>query len=222
MHMKKFIPVLLLVPFLVILSPGLFAQTNNDKLEFGIATGGFTNFPANQDYLKKGMSVIYLSPYILTGKHEFSLGFAYSLPVDALAYNDGKIDPRPGFVAGYKFYVFDVYGRENMFIHYSFEYLGFKGHWETNAGASSFPDVWNEKDIYINNVIGLGYNLYFDQNERFGLYYILDYLISQAGYKTSGHEDFEKTWVVNYIWNNLSTHIGLTFKITSLKKKEKK
>jgi len=88
--------------------------------------------------------------------------------------------------------------------------------------SSTQPYNWNEKDMYINNVIGLGYNLYFDTEGRFGLYYTLDYVISQTGYKLSSAGYNNNSWSTNYIWNNLSTHIGLVFKLTSLKKKEKK
>ena len=76
--------------------------------------------------------------------------------------------------------------------------------------------------MYINNVIGLGYNLYFDTEGRFGLYYTLDYLISQTGYKLAGPGSNTNSWTTQYVWNNLSTHIGLIFKLTSLKKKEEK
>jgi hypothetical protein len=71
-------------------------------------------------------------------------------------------------------------------------------------------------------VIGLGYNLFFDINRRFGLYYTLDYVISQTGYKLDAPSYTDNTWTTRYIWNNLSTHVGLSFKITSLKKTVKK
>gem|GEM_PF-2491529 len=35
------------------------------------------------------------------------------------------IRTRLGAIAGYKFYIFNVYGRENLFVHYSFQYLIF-------------------------------------------------------------------------------------------------
>jgi hypothetical protein len=74
--------------------------------------------------------------------------------------------------------------------------------------------------MYINNVIGLGYNLFFDMDERFGLYYILDYVISQAGYRVGTPDANDDSWTTQYIWNNLSTHFGLSFKVTSIKKKK--
>ncbi|MCX6252692.1 MAG: hypothetical protein NTX61_18310 [Bacteroidetes bacterium] len=54
-------------------------------------------------------------------------------------------------------------------------------------------------------LIGLGYNLFLDTDERFGFYYTLDYIISQSGYKT-GTPDFKNnSWTTQYVWNNLST-----------------
>jgi hypothetical protein len=64
--------------------------------------------------------------------------------------------------------------------------------------------------------------LFFDINRRFGLYYTLDYVISQAGYKLRTDAFNGNSWQTQYIWNNLSTNFGLIFKITSLKKNDKK
>jgi hypothetical protein len=203
--------------------------------EFGISTGEFTNFPANQNYLKQDMTVFYVAPYIRTGKHEFSAGIVYPLSTNGLYATDHTVKPRLGAIAGYKFYLFDVYGRENLFIHYLFQYLRYGGAFDTHTtqlgysgafGTYTIPGNqlyhWTETDMYINNVIGLGYNLFLDSDERFGFYYTLDYIISQAGYKFGGNGYNDNSWATRYIWNNLSTHLGFSFKLTSLKKKDKK
>ena len=200
----------------------LFSQSNSIDSEFGISAGVFTNFPANQNYLKENISVFYVAPYIRTGKHEFCAGLLYPLKANALSFTEDKISPRLGATAGYKFYIFDIYGRENMFIHYSFQYLRFSGSYDKNYGGNIPPVQWKETDMYINNVIGLGYNIFFDDNERFGFYYTLDYVISQASYNLNTTGNSNSSWATNYIWNNISTGFGLLFKLTPLKKKDKK
>ncbi len=207
---------------LLIVSNGLFSQSSSDMQEFGISTGGFTNFPANQDYLKKGISVLWVAPYLRTGKHEFSIGIIFPLQTKALFFNDNNINPRLGATAGYKFYVFNVFGRENLFVHYSFQYLRFMKPYDIYFNGSSQPYHWTETDTYINNVIGLGYNLFFDTEERFGLFYTLDYVITQTSYKISTAGFKDNPWAAQYIWNNLSTGFGLSFKLTSLKKEKQK
>ena len=220
--MKRLISIFLIIQIVSSLSDKLFSQSNADMQEFGITTGALTNFPANKDYLTKNMSIFYAAPYIRTGKHEFSAGFLYPLKVDGLYFNDNKINPRLGAMAGYKFYVFNVYGRENLFVHYTFQYLKFKGDYDVYHSGNNQPDHFTETDMYINNVIGLGYNIFLDMNGRFGFYYTLDYVISQTGYRlgTTGYSN--NAWTTQYIWNNLSTNVGFIFKLTSLKKKEKK
>ena len=219
--MKRFIAAFLTILLILVFSPELFPQSNSIESEFGISAGAFTNFPANQNYLKENISVFYVAPYIRTGKHEFSAGILYPVKTQALYFSEDKINPRLGATAGYKFYIFDIYGRENMFIHYSFQYLRFSGSYDKYYSGSLNPYQRTEKDMYINNVIGLGYNLFFDNNERFGFYYTLDYVISQAGYNLSTPHS-NSSWATNYIWNNISTGFGLLFKITPLKKKAKK
>lgn len=218
--MKKLFSIFLTLVFLFADSAELFSQSSADMQEFGVTAGAFTNFPANQDYLKKDMSVFYVAPYIRTGQHEFSAGIVYPLTTHALYFSDNNINSRLGAIAGYKFYIFNVFGRENLFVHYSFQYLRFKGYYDVYSNGE--PDRWTETNTYINNVIGLGYNLFFDSNGRFGFYYILDYVISQNSY-TLGHSgSTTDSWTTRYVWNNLSTHVGFCFKLTSLKKKEKK
>ncbi len=217
--MKTMILVFLSAQFMLLVSINLFSQTNSNASEFGIAAGAFTNFPANQNYLKENMNVFYLAPYLRTGKHEFSAGLLYPLTTHGLYFTDSNINPRIGFVAGYKFYVFDVYGRENLFVHYSFQYLRFSGNFEGSYSLNNQIYHWTETDMYLNNVIGLGYNLFFDSNERFGFYYILDYVISQAGYKLVNPEFNGNAWATRYVWNNLSTNVGFIFKLTTIKKK---
>ncbi|HTX88231.1 MAG TPA: hypothetical protein VMC08_04520 [Bacteroidales bacterium] len=197
------------------------AQSASDMQEFGIMAGSYSNFPANKDYLNKSMTVFYVAPYVRVGKHEFSLGMQYPLQTDALFYSSEHITPQPGFLAGYRFYIFNVFGRENLFVHYAFQYLRFRGEYDNLNMGINEPANWTEKDMYINNVIGLGYNVFFDMNGRFGFFYTLDYVISQRGYNITapGYED--DSWTTRYIWNNLSTNLGFSFKICSLKKKGK-
>ena len=220
--MKRFIVILLTAQFMFIISHELFSQSITVMQEFGISTGAFTNFPANQNYLKEGTHAFYVAPYLRVGKHEFFAGIVYPLKNHGVYFSDENINPRPGAIAGYKFYVFNVFGRENMFVHYSFEYLRFNGDVYSNLMGSNLQALYNETDMYINNVIGLGYNLFFDMNERFALYYTLDYVISQAGYKRGTPGSSGNAWITRYIWNNLSTNFGFSFKLTSLKKNEKK
>ena len=220
--MKSFINILLTAQFIVTISSVSFSQSDPVNQEFGITTGAFTNFPANQNYLKEDITVFYAAPYVRTGKHEFSAGILYPLTIHGLYFSDNTISPRIGAIAGYKFYIFNVYGRENLFIHYSFQYLRFMGTYDRNYSWSNQPYHWTETDTYINNVIGLGYNLFFDSNERFGFYYTLDYMISQTGYKLGSAGYSDNSWTVRYIGNNLSTGFGLIFKLTSLNKKGKK
>jgi hypothetical protein len=129
------------------------------KTEIGITTGHFSNFPANQDYMKKYVNVFFAGPYIRTGRHEFTIGMDFPLSIHALSFSDKNINPCAGAVAGYKFYIFNPAGRENLFIHYSFQYLRFKGNFDTYPEGSS-PLQWTETDTYINNIIGVGYTCF--------------------------------------------------------------
>ena len=219
--MKRFIAILLTASCSFLYSQDLFSQSSSGLQEFGIDAGALTNFPANQDYQKKNMSMLYLAPYLRTGRHEFSAGLIYPLTTHGLFFNDQNMNPRMGALAGYKFYVFNVSGRENLFVHYMFQYLRFKGNYDTYYTWSPMPYHWTETDMYINNVIGFGYNLFFDAGERFGFYYTLDYLISQAGYRLGASTSTDNSWATQYIWNKLSTNVGFSFKLTSLKKKTK-
>ncbi len=206
--------------------PMLYAQTDPVTSELGINAGGFTNFQANKNYLKDDMGVFYVAPYVRAGRHEFSAGILFPLGVPALDLTDEIIHPRPGFLAGYTFYIFPPQGRENLFIHYAFQYLRYRGEYNIQQGMGPNFNV-TEKDMYINNVIGLGYHLFFDRNERFGFYYTLDYVISQRSYTLILPEFITfhpnaGTWTTRFAWNNLSTHVGFSFKLTSLNKHEKK
>lgn len=220
--MKNHIKYLIASVIIVAVSLQVFAQDDEFKQDFGITIGGFTNFPANENYLKDYMSIIYVAPYIQVGRHEFSVGVTYPFSTKALFFNDNTISSRIGAVAGYKFYVFNPYGRENLFIHYAFQYLRFKGAYDASSSSGIPPGNWTETDMYINNVIGLGYNLYFDMEERFGLYYILDYVISQTSCNLNSSAVSSHNWNSQYVWNNISTQIGFVFKLTPLKKKVKK
>jgi hypothetical protein len=209
---------------MIMVSPELFSQPNLNMQEFGISTGEFTNFPCNQNYLKQDITVFYAAPYVRVGKHEFSAGLDYPMTTHNLFYSDYNIFPRPGFIAGYKFYIFNVYGLENLFVHYSFQYLRFKGKYTIYPSGDNQPYQSDETDTYINNVIGLGYNVFLDAHGRFGFYYTLDYMISQTSYKlfTPGFNSDPYPWATKYVWNHLSTNIGFIFKLTSLKKKSEK
>jgi hypothetical protein len=220
--MKKFILILLTVPLLLSMPVSLFPQSNSDMQEFGITTGTFSNFPATQDYLKKSITVFYAAPYVRTGKHEFSLGLVYPLTAPGLAFTETKLDPRPGATAGYKFYIFNVWGRENLFVHYAFQYLRFRGNVTGTQGLPEQTSDWTETDMYIDNVVGLGYNIFFDVQGRFGFYYTLDYVVSQTSYKLGTHGYTSDPWATTFVWNKLSTNLGFIFKITSLKKNTKK
>jgi hypothetical protein len=220
--MKRLIIILLSTALITVLPIEGFSQTDPNTQEFGIAAGGFSNFPANQHYLTDYVSMFYAAPYIRTGQHEFFAGVLYPLATKGIYFSSDNISPRPGFIAGYKFYVFNIYGRENMFIHYSFEYIRFKGDYDINFSGNNQTYHWTETDMYINNVIGLGYNLFFDMDRRFGLYYTLDYLVSQTGYRLVSQGYNNKSWFTQYVWNNLSNNFGVFFKLTPLKKKTKK
>ncbi|MCX6247949.1 MAG: hypothetical protein NTW10_09460 [Bacteroidetes bacterium] len=220
--MKKFIAILLVSLFIITISGKLFSQSSADMQEFGITTGTFSNFPANQNYLKDYYTAFYLAPYVRTGKHEFSAGFLYPLSNKGLLFTDNTILPRLGATAGYKYYIFNVFGRENLFVHYMFQYLRYKGNYDVNYSWSSQPYNWKETDMYINNVIGLGYNIFFDTEGRFGFFYTLDYVISQTSYQLGTQDYNSDNWNTQFVWNRLSTNIGFLFKLTSLKKKEKK
>jgi hypothetical protein len=219
--MKRSVAILLTLQFIFLFSQHLFSQSSSDMQEFGIDAGALTNFPATQDYQKKNMSMLYVAPYVRTGKHEFSAGLIYPLTTHGLFFNDNNITPRLGAMAGYKFYIFNVFGRENLFVHYMFQYLRFRGNYDTYYSWSTEPFHWTETDMYINNVIGFGYNLFFDTRERFGFYYTLDYVISQTGYRLGAPANTGNTWATQYVWNKLSTNVGFSFKLTSLKKKVK-
>jgi len=219
--MKRFIAIFLSAQFIFFFSGHLFSQSSSGLQEFGIDAGALTNFPATQDYQKKDMSMLYVAPYVRTGRHEFSAGFISPLMTKGLFFNDNNMNPRLGAMAGYKFYIFNAEGRENLFVHYMFQYLRYKGGYDLYSGSGAQPAHGIETDMYINNVIGLGYNLFFDANERFGFYYTLDYVISQTGYRLEAPANTDKYWATQYVWNKLSTNVGFSFRITSLKKKAK-
>ena len=219
---NRFIVIVLTALFMVLTSDNLFSQSAEVNHEFGITAGAFTNFPANKNYLKNNISVFYIAPYIRAGQHEFSVGAVCPLKTHGLYYTEDNINPRLGACAGYKFYIFDIYGRENLFVHYSFQYLRFMGSYVKYYYGHSQPYLWTETDTYINNVIGLGYSLFFDSNERFGFFYTLDYVISQTGYNRAAQSSNQVIWITQFVWNNISTNLGFSFKLTSLKKKDKK
>jgi hypothetical protein len=220
--MKSLIKIIFIAFVLFSFSDKLYSQDEEIHKEFGITAGAFGNFPANKDYLNKNIKVFYVAPYVRAGQHEFSAGILYPLKTDALRYADSSINARPGFTAGYKFYIFNAEGRENLFVHYSFQYLRFKGTYEKDYGGGNGIYTVTEKDMYINNVIGLGYHIFFDMDGRFGLYYILDYVISQAGYQTDQSAYSSDMWRTDFIWNNLSTNVGFIFKLTPIKHRQKK
>jgi hypothetical protein len=181
--------------------------------ELGITFGGFTNFPANKDYLNKNHSAFYLAPAYRIGKHEFTLGISIPLNTDALFQTDSTIKSRPGFIAGYRFYFADIYGQEKFFIHYNFQYLRYSRDYEVLVMPKSTEAGWTEKDMYINNIIGLGYYLYLGSKNQCGFYYVLDYVISQRSYHVKGPFLEGHTWISEFVWNNLSTGLGFYIKL---------
>jgi hypothetical protein len=207
--MKTFIASILAAMFMLTFLYKLFSQSEPVLKEFGITTGALSNFPANQNYFKDNMSVFYVAPFVRAGRHEFSAGLMYPLKAQGLYFNNADLDPRLGATAGYKYYIFDPQGRENLFVHYCFQYLRYKGQVTDQT----------ETDMYINNVIGLGYNIFFDMNARFGFYYTLDYVITQNGYNIAEPGYTGNSWITKYVWNYLSTNIGFSFKLTPIKAK---
>jgi hypothetical protein len=206
----------------------LRSQESETPKELGINVGGFSHFPANKNFMTDYKSMVYVAPYVRAGNHEFMAGLLYPLSTYGIYYTDKMLKPMPGFIAGYKFYVFNVYGRENMFIHYNFEYLRYKLTQDDLHVWNGTPNTITETDMYINNVIGLGYNVFFDMNARFGLFYTLDYVISQGGFRLATDEPVPSyilpmvnsgTFVTKYFWNNLSNQIGFLFRLTPIKKK---
>jgi hypothetical protein len=220
--MKRSFNLIVIAFVFVSFSEKIYSQEEEIHKEFGVTAGAFGNFPANKDYLDKNIKVFYVAPYVRAGQHEFSAGLLYPLKSDALFYTDSTVNPRLGFTAGYKFYIFNAEGRENLFIHYAFQYLRFHGSYNQYYPPEQISYKVTETDMYINNVIGLGYHIFFDMNGRFGLYYILDYVISQAGYNGTMHAHAASSWSTNYIWNNLSTNVGFIFKIKTIKSKTNK
>ena len=218
--MKKSIKVLLLAMLMPFFSNHLFAQDGGLKREFGLSVGGFTNFPVNQNYLKDNIKVVSLAPYVKVGKHEFYAGFLYPIKSPGL-YSGANIHPQLSALAGYKFYLFNIAGRENLYLNYSFQYLRFRGIYETKDPVTNHTIIYNDTPTYINNVISLGYVVYFDRNQRFGFYYTLGYVISQISYLPYNWDDLRMDRIghTEYIWNHLSTNIGLSFKLKSFDKK---
>jgi len=134
--MKKFIAILLTVQFMFTISHKLFSQSNSDMQEFGITAGALTNFPANQNYLKEYINMFYVAPYLRTGKHEFSAGIVYPLKTHGLFFNDDNINPRLGAIAGYKFYIFNVFKIPaicSFVINLSLVSLAYSNSLETNS-----------------------------------------------------------------------------------------
>jgi hypothetical protein len=215
--MKNKIRFSLLAVILLIISISSFSQSTSLTREFGLTVGGFTNFPTNQHYIDDNIKVLSLAPYITVGKHQFYAGILYPLRANGL-YSDKKIYSRPGATAGYTFYVFNKAGRENMYVNYSFQYFKFTGNFD--AGPS--PYTFIEKDIYINNVFSLGYVVYFDTQQRFGMYYSLGYVISQRGYQEHPNTVDLKNpsaWWTEFSWNHFNTNFGFSFKLKQFDKK---
>jgi hypothetical protein len=212
LKMKKYIAVSLFAAFMLLIPYNLFSQSTTLNREFGLTLGGFTNFPANKHYLDDNIKVISLAPYVIIGKHEFYAGIVYPLKANGLNWGT-KLDSRPGFVAGYKYYIFNKAGRENMYVNYSFQFLRFKG------TPDVFPDMSYEINDYINNVISLGYVVYFDRQQRFGMYYSLGYVISQGSYNNNYDSPSGNLWNAQYIWDHINTNVGFSFKLKNFDRK---
>jgi hypothetical protein len=215
--MKKYTVSFLGAIFLLI-SYTSFSQSTALNREFGLAVGGFTNFPANKHYLDDNIKIISLTPYIIIGKHEFYAGILYPLNANGL-YSGEKLNSRPGATAGYTFYIFNKAGRENMYVNYSFQYLRYKGPFDVYPDPGFSPYKFTEKNTYINNVFSLGYVVYFDTQQRFGMYYSLGYVISQGGYQEYLNHNFRDQWTTQYIWDHINTNVGFSFKLKNFDKK---
>jgi hypothetical protein len=203
---------------LLLISFSSFSQSAGLTREVGLSVGGFTNFPCNQHYLDDNIKVISLAPYVTIGKHEFSVGILYPLPANGL-FSAVKINGWPGATAGYKFYIFNKAGRENMYVNYTFQYLRFSGPFDVYSELGSFPYKFTEKNTYINNVFSLGYVVYFDTHQRFGMYYSLGYVISQGGYQEYLGHTTNFPWTTRFSWNHLNTCLGFSFKLKGFDKK---
>jgi hypothetical protein len=214
--MKKSILLFLTAILIFSVTSNLFSQSSDLHREFGLTTGAFTNFPCNKDYLNDNIKVINLAPYMRLGKHEIYAGAVYALKAKGI-FSASNLNSHSGAFAGYKFYIFNPAGRENMYVNYAFQFLSFKG-----FDIPNLPDGRTiEKNDYINNVFSLGYVVYFDTQQRFGLYYTLGYVISLGRYQNFASA-FKNSWSTEYILNNLSTNVGLSFKLKSFDKKAPK
>ena len=212
--MKKYITASVLAVSLLLISIGSFSQSIGLNREVGITLGGFTNFPSNQHFLDNNVKVISLAPYVTVGKHQFYAGILYPLNANGL-YSGAKLNSRPGATAGYTYYIFNKAGRENMYVNYSFQYLRFTG---TFVGGPSHYQYF-ETDYDINNVFSLGYVVYFDTQQRFGMYYSLGYVISQGSYQSTMEAPTHFPWKTQFIWNNINTNLGFSFKLKQFDKK---
>jgi len=218
--MKKSILLFLTAILIFSVTSNSFSQSEGLTREFGLTAGAFTNFPCNKDYLNNNIKIFHLAPYVRIGRHEFYAGIVYPLNAKGL-YSNENLDSRPGAFGGYKFYVFNPAGRENMYVNYAFQYLRFKGLWDNNPN----PDNIVERNYYINNVFSLGYVVYFDTQQRFGMYYSLGYVISEGGYQTYASTiktNPQRLWLTKFSWNHINTNVGLSFKLKCFDKKAPK
>jgi hypothetical protein len=211
----------LLLPFflwVILLNPiTIFSQSAGLTREVGLTVGAFTNFPMNQNYLKDNIKGLpSLTPYVRVGRHEFFAGLI--LPSYTSIY-DLHLNPCLSATAGYRYYVFNPAGRENLYINYSFQYLWFKKNYDAYAYPSAVPYHVHLTEAYINNILSLGYVVFLDRNQRFGFYYSLGYIISQIGDKSVWEGQSSSVWYTHYIWNRLSTQVGFSFKLKSFDKK---
>jgi len=215
--MKKHVLLFALAAIMLLGSINLYSQTNGLKREVGLVVGGFSNFALNKNYLKDNIKGLpYVAPYVRVGKHEFYGGLLWPF-YETLS--DHYLNSRLSAIAGYKYYVFNPSGRENLFVNYSFQYLGFKGGYD-NYPPAGIPSIHSTRtQFYINNIFSLGYVLFLDPNNRFGFYYTLGYIIARESNKDESPFLIPSSFSSRYLWNRLSTNIGFSFKLKGFDKK---
>jgi hypothetical protein len=185
-------------------SSGLFSQSDTVRKQLGINTGIFFNYSFTENITIGGA---YLDLYKRIGKHEYYGGLIYqSKPKGELT--EGELKPRFGIIAGYKFYFYKFPHRENIFLHYTFQYLSFIGRYPKYSHGSYIGD-YTQNDDFINNIIGLGFTVFFNKKQRFGFYYSFGYIISKhiAG---------------GFNWSFINSNFGFNFKLTNLKTRKLK
>jgi hypothetical protein len=189
------------VIFLIIsltVSPCLFSQKDPLRKQFGISVGAFIN--PTFDLEKTGGA--YVAFYRRIEKHEFSLGLIYPSHTQGRLSND-DIKPTFGALAAYKCYLLDPVRRENLFVYYSLHVLRYCGSYYYYTGSGGIHHA-GETDTYINNIAGVGFNVFMDKEQRFSFYYSIGYVISY--WMTEEDQS-------GFVLNALNSNAGFSFKL---------